>query len=42
VYEHEVNKTIRALKACATLNIRLNMVEKARIEEHPPCKGNNM
>jgi hypothetical protein len=33
---------IRALKACATLDVDLNMVEKARREEHPPWIGDNM
>jgi hypothetical protein len=27
---------IRALETCATLDVDLNMVEKARREEHPP------
>jgi hypothetical protein len=33
---------IRALEACATLDVVLNMVEKARRKEHPPLIGNNM
>jgi hypothetical protein len=35
---------IRALEACATLyvDMNLNMVEKARREEHPPWIGKNM
>jgi hypothetical protein len=33
---------IRTLEACATLDVHLNMVEKARGEEHPPWIGNNL
>jgi hypothetical protein len=33
---------LRALEACATLDVDLNMVEKARREEHPPWIGDNM
>jgi hypothetical protein len=33
---------IRALEACATLDVDLIMVEKARREERPPCIGKNM
>jgi hypothetical protein len=33
---------IRALEAYATLDVDLDMVEKARKEEHPPWIGNNM
>jgi hypothetical protein len=33
---------IKALAASATLDVDLNMVEKARREEHPPWIGDNM
>jgi hypothetical protein len=33
---------IRALEACSTLDVDLNMVEKARREKHPPWIGDNM
>jgi hypothetical protein len=33
---------IRSLEACATLDVDLNMVEKAKREEHPPWIGNNV
>jgi hypothetical protein len=33
---------IKALVDCATLDVDLNMVEKARREEHPPWIGDNM
>jgi hypothetical protein len=33
---------IRALEACITLDVDLNMVEKARRKEHPPWIGDNM
>jgi hypothetical protein len=33
---------IRALEACATLDVDLNMVAKARREEHPLWIGDNM
>jgi hypothetical protein len=32
----------RTLEACATLDVELNMVEKARREEHLPLIGGNM
>jgi hypothetical protein len=32
---------IRALEPCATLDVDLNMLEKARKEEHPPWIGEN-
>jgi hypothetical protein len=34
--------SIRALEACASLNVDLNLVEKTRREEHPPWIRNNM
>jgi hypothetical protein len=34
--------SIRALEACASPIVDLNMVEKRRREEHPPWIGNNM